>query len=73
MIDFATTVLKGRVLEPLNSDEYKKVNSLFARNNVNTNSDFPDVARRMVSTSPAACVGIAFAVGGLFGWLTSRN
>ena len=73
MIDFATPIRRSRVLEPLNRVEYKNGDSVISRNNANTNSACSDVARRIVSSRPAACVAVAFAVGGIFGWLTSRR
>ncbi len=73
MIDFATRVRKNRVLDPLHSDQDKLVDSVFSRKSGNTHSDFSDVARRMVSSSPAACVALAFVFGGVLGWLTSRR
>ena len=73
MIDFATQVRKNRVLDPLRSDEYKQVDSVFSNNNGNPKSDIPDVARRIISSSPAASVALAFVFGGILGWLTSRR
>ena len=73
MIDFATPVRKNRVLDRLDSDEFKKVDLVVSSDNDITNSDFLDMARRIVSTSPAASVVLAFAVGGIIGWLTSRR
>ena len=73
MIDFRTTVRKNRVLDPLQSDESKKVNSVLSSGSGNTNQDIPDAARRMISSSPAAYVAIAFIFGGILGWLTSRK
>ena len=73
MIDFAKPIRKNRVLDRLVNDEFKKVDLVFSSNNGNVNADFPDLARRIVSTSPATSVALAFAVGGIFGWLTSRR
>lgn len=73
MIDLATTVRKSRVYNPLNSHKSKKVESIFSNNKGIANSDLPDMARRIVSSSPEACIAMAFAVGGIFGWLTSRR
>lgn len=73
MIDFRTTVRKNRVLDPLQSDESKKVNSVLSSGSGNTNQDISDAARRMISSSPAAYVAIAFIFGGILGWLTSRK
>lgn len=73
MIDFATPVRTNRVLDPLHSDEFKQVDFVFSNNNGNTNSDFPDLARRIVSSSPAVSVTLAFLFGGILGWLTSRK
>ncbi len=73
MIDLTTPIRKSSVLEPLNRHEYNKVDSAFSNNHFNMNSNFPDVARRIISSSPAAYVAMAFAVGGIFGWLTSRR
>ena len=73
MIDFAKPIRKNGVLDRLVNDEFKKVDFVFSSNNGNANDDFPDLARRIVSTSPATSVALAFAVGGIFGWLTSRR
>ena len=73
MIDFAKTIRKNRVLDRLDNDEFKKVDLVFSSNNGNANPDFPDLARRIVSTSPATSVALAFAAGGIFGWLTMRR
>ncbi len=73
MIDFATRVRKNRVLDPVHSDHGKQVDSVFSSKNGNTHSDFSDVARRMVSSSPAACIALALVFGGVLGWLTSRR
>lgn len=73
MINFTTPVRKSRVFDPLNSLEYKKSDSASSTKHARTNSDFTDVARRIVSSSPATCVAIALSVGGIFGWLTSKR
>lgn len=73
MIDFAAPVRKSIMFEQLKSDERQKAKSGFSSNQGNTNSVFPDVARRIVSSSPATCVAMALTAGGIFGWLTSRR
>lgn len=73
MIDFATPVRKNRVLDPHNSDEFIRIDSVFSSNDGDSRSDFPDVARRIISSRPAVCVALAFVVGGIVGWLTSRR
>lgn len=73
MIDFATQVPKKRVLDPLRSDQYKQIDTVFSSNNGNPKSDFPDLARRIISSSPGASVGMAFVFGGILGWLTLKR
>ena len=73
MIDFAKPVRKSIVFEQLKSDEHQKSKAGLSSNKGNTNSVFPDVARRIVSTRPGTCVAMALTAGGIFGWLTSRR
>ncbi len=73
MIDFGTVVRKNRALDPHNRDEFRSIDSVFSSNDSESRSDFPDAARRIISSRPAVCVALAFAVGGIVGWLTSRR
>lgn len=73
MIDFATPVRKNRVLDPLQNSDCKRVDSPLSRIQANTKLDFPESARRMVASSPAASVALAFVFGGIVAWLTSRR
>ena len=73
MIDFVTPVHKSRILDPLVRDRSTIADSVFSSNYGDTTSDIPDVARRFVSSRPAACIALAFAVGGIVAWLTSRR
>ena len=73
MIDFATPARKNRVLDPNNSDEFRRIDSIFSSNDGDSKSDIPDVARRIISSRPSICVAMAFVVGGIVGWLTSRR
>ena len=73
MIDFVKPIQKNRVLNRPVNDEFKKADLAFSSHSGNANPDLPDLARRIVSTSPAKSVLSAFAVGGIFGWLTSRR
>lgn len=73
MIDFATQVRKNRVLDPPHREEDKQLDSVVSSKDDNTKSDLSDMARRIVSSSPAACVALAFVFGGILGWLTSRR
>lgn len=73
MIDFATQVRKNRVLDPPHREEDRQLDSLVSSENDNTKSDLSDVARRIVSSSPAASVALAFVFGGIVGWLTLRR
>ena len=73
MIDFVTPVRKNRLLNPHNRDEFGSIDSVFSSNDGESRSDFPDGARRIISSRPAVCVALAFVVGGIVGWLTSRR
>lgn len=73
MIDFATPVRKSRILDPLVKDKSTIVDSVFSGHYGDAMLDYSDVARRIVSSRPAACIALAFAVGGIVAWLTSRR
>ena len=73
MIDFATQVRKNRVFDPPRREKDKQLDSVVSSENDSAKSDLSDVARRVVSSSPAACVALAFVFGGILGWLTWRR
>ncbi len=73
MIDFATQVRKKRELDPIEFDPFKIASSVFSNPLSETGAALPDAARRIVSSNPVGSIAIAFAIGGLIGWLTSRR
>lgn len=73
MIDFATQVRKKRELDPIEFDPFKIASSVFSKPLSETGAALPDAARRIVSSNPVGSIAIAFAIGGLIGWLTSRR
>ena len=73
MIDFATQVRKKRELDPNEFDPLKMVRSVLFNPLSETGSALPDAARRIISSNPVGSVALAFAIGGLIGWLTSRR
>ena len=73
MIDFATQVRRKRELDPIEIDPFKMANAIFLNPLSETGAAFPDAARRIVSSNPLGSIAMAFAIGGLIGWLTSRR
>ncbi len=73
MIDFATQARKKRQLDPIELDPFKMVSSILSNPLSETGSALPDAARRIISSNPVGSVALAFAIGGLIGWLTSKR
>lgn len=73
MIDFATQVRKKRELDPIEFDPFKMVSSVISNPLSEPGTALPDAARRIISSNPVGSVALAFAIGGLFGWLTSKR
>jgi len=73
MIDFATQVRKKRELDPTEIDLLKIASSVFSNPLSETGAALPDAARRIISSNPLGSLALAFGIGGLIGWLTSKK
>ena len=73
MIDFATSIQKTSKFPERYNAGKSYLGEIVVDEHAEGASAISDTARRLIGSKPAMYFTIAFAVGGLLGWLTSKR